>query len=414
MPRIAFWLLAGANFAVALGYGAIVPMLPTLLASFDPATSGASISWHTGGLLGAYMLGLFFAAPIWGALSDRIGGQRLLVFGLGAYAASLVAFASADAVPTAYMWRVLAGAAGGAVLPIVNATVGALQDRRERARAFSGTAMATLLGLLAGPAVSAGVYGAMQRMGDVREMTPAVIGLPLAGAAAVAVLVAVGCALGLGSTRASTVQWTGGIVAAARAVWRSAWPALAASFLFTMALGAFEAILPVFGPQVLSAGPEAVGALLALCMIAMLGIQGGLIIFPVLHRVAGGALLVAAFLAVAAGLALLAASESWPRAALAVGLLGIGGALLQPTIAYLATLNDAVASGLLLGAVAAAGGLGQAVGSLSGGALFALFDAQALWAIAAAVALCGPWLGVVSPRLQDASADDSPRNARLR
>ena len=107
MPRIAFWLLAGANFSVALGYGAIVPLLPTVLASYGSA--GALLSWHTGGLLGAYMLGLFFAAPVWGALSDRIGGQRLLVFGLGAYAASLVAFAGAGDLPTAYLWRVLAG-----------------------------------------------------------------------------------------------------------------------------------------------------------------------------------------------------------------------------------------------------------------------------------------------------------------
>jgi MFS transporter, DHA1 family, multidrug resistance protein len=398
MPRIAFWLLAGANFSVALGYGAIVPLLPTVLASYGSAD--ALLSWHTGGLLGAYMLGLFFAAPVWGALSDRIGGQRLLVFGLGAYAASLVAFAGAGDLPTAYLWRVLAGAAGGAVLPIVNATVGAMQDHRERARAFSGTSMATLLGLLAGPAVSAAVYGAMQRMGDVREMTRTVVGLPLAAAAVVAVLVALGCALRLGGTSASTVQWTGGIADAARTVWRSAWPALAASFLLTLALGAFEAVLPVFLPRVLSAGPQAVGTMLALCMVAMLAVQGGLLVFPVLHRVAGGVFVVAAFLAVAAGLALLAASASWTHAALAVGLIGVGGALLQPTIAYLATLNDDVASGLLLGAVSAAGGLGQAVGSLSGGALFALFEAQALWASAAAVAVGALWLGITRPKLQ--------------
>ena len=69
-------------------------------------------------------------------------------------------------------------------------------------------------------------------------------------------------------------------------------------------------------------------------------------------------------------------------------------------VAYLATLNDGVASGLLLGAVSAAGGLGQAVGSFSGGALFALFEARALWASAAAVAVGAVWLGITRPKLQ--------------
>ena len=414
MPRIVFWLLAGANFAVALGYGAILPLLPTLLATYGGSASAVSVSWHTGGLLGAYMFGLFFAAPVWGALSDRIGGQRLLVCGLVAYAASLVAFALAESLPLAYVWRVLAGVAGGAGLPSVNATAGAVTDRRQRARLFSGTAMATLLGLLAGPALSGLVYGAMQRMGDVTTMTPAVVGLPLVASASVAFGVALGCGLRLERTRTASLELGGGIMPAARAVWQNARPALAASFLLTLALGAFEAILPVFGRSHLSIGPEAIGALLSVCMIAMLGVQGGLLVFPILQRVAGGAFIATAFLVVAAGLSLLAATESLTHAALAIGLIGAGGALLQPAIAYVATLNDAVASGLLLGAVAAAGGLGQAAGSLAGGALFAMFEANALWAVAATVALGAIWLGVTSPRLQSVKTEGSSLHRRLR
>ena len=41
MTRRGFWLLAGANFAVALGYGAILPLLPTMLLAAGAAWIGA-------------------------------------------------------------------------------------------------------------------------------------------------------------------------------------------------------------------------------------------------------------------------------------------------------------------------------------------------------------------------------------
>jgi len=357
MGRPVFWLLAGANFAVALGYGAILPLLPTMLQSFDRVGSEASVAWHTGALLGIYMLGLFASAPAWGALSDRTGGRRLLGCGLLGYAAALLAFAGADSLAAAYAWRVVAGVAGGAVLPVVNAAIGVVADRRLRARLFAGASVATLGGLLAGPAVSGLVYGAMQRMGDVREMTPAVIGIPLAGAAAFALLVAAGSALWPIDGRATATRRAGTAARAPRIFWRQAFPALAAIFLL----------------------------LLALCMAVMLAVQGGMFLAPILHRAARGRFIAAGFLVVASGVALLAEVDSLPGAALAVGLIGAGGAFLQPAIAYLATLNDAGASGTLLGALTGAGSLGQALGSFAGGALFAALDASGLWVVAAAL-----------------------------
>jgi len=385
MGRPVFWLLAGANFAVALGYGAILPLLPTMLQSFDRVGSEASVAWHTGALLGIYMLGLFASAPAWGALSDRTGGRRLLGCGLLGYAAALLAFAGADSLAAAYAWRVVAGVAGGAVLPVVNAAIGVVADRRLRARLFAGASVATLGGLLAGPAVSGLVYGAMQRMGDVREMTPAVIGIPLAGAAAFALLVAAGSALWPIDGRATATRRAGTAARAPRIFWRQAFPALAAIFLLLLGLGAFEAVLPVLGRRGLALDPVALGLLLALCMAVMLAVQGGMFLAPILHRAARGRFIAAGFLVVASGVALLAEVDSLPGAALAVGLIGAGGAFLQPAIAYLATLNDAGASGTLLGALTGAGSLGQALGSFAGGALFAALDASGLWVVAAAL-----------------------------
>lgn len=391
MTRRRFWLLAAANFAVALGYGAILPLLPTLLGALVDAASSRILAWHTGGLLGSYMLGLFVTAPLWGALSDRIGGRRLLVLGLCAYAATLVAFAMSDSLGGAYAWRIAAGVAGGAVLPVVNAAIGAVADRRIRARHFAGTSMATLLGLLAGPGVSGLVYAGMERMGDVGTMTTAVIGLPLASAAAFALCVAAGIALD-GSGGYATRDATG--TQRVPAVhWRQAWSALFASFLVLLGLGAFEAMLPVLAPGTLSLAPPALGALLALCMVVMLAVQAWLFLFPVLHRAARGPFLAAGFVVVAGGVGILAQAGSLAEAAAAVALIGAGGAFLQPAIAYLATLNDAGASGALLGALTGAASLGQALGSVAGGALFVAFDANGLWVVAAALAGGAAWIG---------------------
>jgi hypothetical protein len=68
--------------------------------------------------------------------------------------------------------------AGGAVLPVVNTSIGNVPDRPVRARLFASASMATLLGLLAGPAGSALGYAVMQRMGDVSEMTSTILVLP--------------------------------------------------------------------------------------------------------------------------------------------------------------------------------------------------------------------------------------------
>jgi len=398
VPRSRFWLLASANFAVALGYGAILPLLPMLLAGFAGVDGSGSVAWHTGGLLGTYMLALFVAAPVWGALFDRIGGSRLFIIGLVGYAAALVAFAAANSVTAAYGWRVLAGVAAGAGLPVVNATIGAVVDRHTRARLFAGASMATLLGLLAGPALSGLISGAMQQMGEAQERPPAVIGLPLAGTAAFALLVAAGFGCRLIGSSAFQTRGERTPAAPARVVWHQARPALYASFLLTLSLGAFEATLPLLGQTALSLDAPAIALLLAVCMLVMLAVQAGLFLTAFLHRVARARLIAAGFLVIAAGVVLLTEANSFAGAAAGVAVIGMGGAFLQPAIAYLATLNDGGASGMLLGALTGAGSLGAALGSFVSGVLFANFEMRGLWVVVAGLIAGAAWIGASAGR----------------
>lgn len=73
------------------------------------------------------------------------------------------------------------------------------------------------------------------------------------------------------------------------------------------------------------------------------------------------------------------------------GLLAAGSGVVLPLIAFLATLEIQTRPGAALGALTAAGGLGQALGSLSGGALYGYAGMGMFTATAFAVAL-GAWL----------------------
>jgi hypothetical protein len=75
----------------------------------------------------------------------------------------------------------------------------------------------------------------------------------------------------------------------------------------------------------------------------------------------------------------------------AVGLIAASAGLVLPLVAYLATLEIGARPGAALGALTAAGGLGQAIGSASGGALYGHAGPAMFTATAFAVAL-GTWL----------------------
>jgi hypothetical protein len=137
------------------------------------------------------------------------------------------------------------------------------------------------------------------------------------------------------------------------------------------------------------------------CSLMMLVAQGALM-WAAPFRARFPQVLVAAIAVYGAGLLWLAGTGSFGAAVPAVGLIAAGSGLVLPLIAFLATLEIQERPGAALGALTAAGGLGQALGSLSGGALYGYAGMGMFTATAFAVALgawfaspsCAPrWLG---------------------
>ncbi|MBK6980226.1 MAG: MFS transporter [Betaproteobacteria bacterium] len=336
--RLGFILLGGANFGVAIGYGIVLPFIPLVIERVSSPAPLAGHALHTGALLGIYPLAMVVVAPLWGRFVDRYGGRRILLVGIGGYAAALVAFALANSLTSAYLIRAAAGVSAGAVLPAVAATVGSVIDLPRRARLFAGVSVATLLGLLAGPVLSGTAYLAMQRFGEVKRLEPAIVGLPVAAAAAFVILILVG-----------VIRWLPRSMLRPNATgcsepvaWREATPFLLSGFAVLLGLGAFEAVLPLAGKSQMRIDTAALGMLLAGCMLVMLAVQLMLFVMPGIHRNAKGGSIAAGFLVMAAGSALLSAADSPWMAAAAVGLIAAGAAFLQPIIAYSATVNAGI------------------------------------------------------------------------
>jgi MFS family permease len=375
MRSSSFVALLSAMFAAAFGYAAIMPLLPELLAALLPQAPEVEISRHAGALAAAYMAALVVLSPAWGAASDRYGAKPIILAGLAGSALALLAAAFAQGVWSAYAARAVQGAFAAAILPVATSALAEIEDTVERARKVAGLGAAALLGYFAGPALSAVVI-------STRAAQPAAIALIGSAVLALFAFAIVAAFLGRAARREAEVR-----AGALRAL-----PArfLALSLLAYFGLGAFEVALPLAARGPLAADPAGVSMLFMECSLVMLAAQG-VLMWAAPLRARFPRVLVAAIAVYGAGLLWLAGTDSFGAAIPAVGLIAAGSGVVLPLIAYLATLEIQARPGAALGALTAAGGLGQALGSLSGGALYGYAGMGMFTATAFAVAL-GAWL----------------------
>lgn len=384
-------LLAGANFAVALGYGAILPLLPALLAMVSTGEPQAADGLNTGGLTGAYMLGVFLTAPAWGWLADRAGRRPVLVVGLLGYAVSLVLVVAARDLVTAYALRAAAGVFAGAVLPVAALLVSQVPDVERRGRLFAAMGGVSLLGFLLGPALSGAIAYLMAGM-EGREMSTAVVAWSIGATSAVTAVVAIAAARVRGFDEHES---SGAPMHRVPLHWRGLpYAPLAANFLVLFGLGAFEVLVALIGETRLGLDAAGLATLFFECSLVMILVQAALFVSPALVRVPGWAVIGSGFAIMAAGAAWLALERGtlgtmyWGTA-----LIGAASGWLLPAIGFFATIDERRSTGMLLGALTAAASLGQAIGSATGGWMFDGIGSGTFWVVAlvlaAGIALAG-------------------------
>lgn len=373
----AMLVLLTAAALVALAYGLALPVLPLLLERrLGP---GADVAWHTGLLTGTYMLGLFLFAPFWGWLSDRTERRRIILLGLGGFAAALFTFAFIDSLAAAYAGRFLSGAFSAAIVPVSYAMVaGYAADDQLRARRFAWLNIAALAGALAGPAIG-GFLGAMWSDGMPVSGAPfMLLALAAAGVAAVSFFAL--------PRDLPTVER---IAPPDRGRDRpTILRLLLLSFVMTWGLGTFEVGLALRARTDFALDEPSVGRMFVECM-AVMALAQALIFNRWVAPLHTRRLIAPAFLVLSAGIYWLGFADTDRVLSIAVISVAAAAGVLAPVIGYWISMSAGRLQGTELGRQTAASALGQAAGSAAAGLLFAVPWRGAGFLLAAGMMLAG-------------------------
>lgn len=165
-------------FLDLVGFSIIFPLFPAMLDYYLPNGSGdgsllgqliAPLSaWAErsgaedprfmtavlfGGILGSlYSILQFICAPLWGALSDRVGRKKVLLITISGLALSYVAWFFAASFWVLILARIIGGAMGGN-LSVATAAVADITSREKRSSGLAIIGIAFGLGFIVGPAI---------------------------------------------------------------------------------------------------------------------------------------------------------------------------------------------------------------------------------------------------------------------
>lgn len=358
--------LMAAMFAVAVGYGIVLPVLPFLIERLAGTAAPAALSSHTGLLTGAYTLALFLFAPFWGWLSDRHGRRRVLLLGLGGFAITLMLFALVDSLPLLYVGRVLSGLFAAAVAPVGYALLGDHAPTKEwRASRFALLNIAGTAGFFVGPMVGGfALVAARQLFTEAVGTTIPVPFFVTSGLVFLAGLMVWG--LVPGANRLPTQRI---VTARARSDRAAIVRLLAISFVTALAIGAFEVGLALRGKQVLNLDASQIGVMFTECSLVMFIVQA-LVFSPLVRPEATRWLVTPSLAILALSLAAVPFAGGYMMMTVAVALVAASAGILSPIATYWISLGAGEAQGTELGWQTAAASLGQAIGSAAGGLLF--------------------------------------------
>lgn len=146
-------------FLDMVGFGIIIPVLPTLIGQVGHVSLGEAAV--IGGWMAAcYSLAQFLSGPFLGNLSDRYGRRPLLLLAIAGLGIDFLLHALAPTLGWLFVGRILAGFCGASWV-IANAFIADITAPEDRGRAFGLMGAAFGLGFVIGPAVGGllGTFG---------------------------------------------------------------------------------------------------------------------------------------------------------------------------------------------------------------------------------------------------------------
>lgn len=149
---IAFILITA--FLNLAGVGIIVPVVPSLVAHYVPATR---VDFTVAALLTSYSLCQFLAVPTLGAMSDRFGRRVILLVSLLGSAAGYFILGIGGALWMLFLGRIIDGLTGGNIAAIY-AYSADITEPRQRTQFFGQLGAFAGFGFVIGPALGGLIY----------------------------------------------------------------------------------------------------------------------------------------------------------------------------------------------------------------------------------------------------------------
>lgn len=347
-------LLFVIMFLMMLGFGMIIPILPYFAESV-----GAS-SLEIGLLFSSYNIMQFLFAPIWGALSDRIGRKPLIMLGLSGFAIAFILFGLSTSYSEMLAYRLFGGIVSAAAIPTVTAMVADLFPPDERAKGMGVIGAGIGLSFVFGPAIGGllGQYGA---------------GYPFFAAGAVALLtlllVIVSLPESLPPEKRSHVQ---------REKRDNPLTALFGSlallyhivFIVSFTFAGLETTFALYINDLYGLTAKELGYMFLVMGIIAAIVQGGMIGRMVKKWGEANVLSIGLLLYALGFISILLADSFWGFA-LNLSLFGAGQGMIRASATSLITQRTTQGQGVTSGTMSSIDSLGRILGPLAGGALYA-------------------------------------------
>jgi MFS transporter, DHA1 family, tetracycline resistance protein len=375
-------------FIDLVGFGIVIPLLPYYALKF----SASPLEVTT--MMACYSFAQFFASPIWGRLSDRLGRKPILLVSLTCSVLSYLWLGFADALWMLFAARLLAGAGAGNI-SAAQAYITDVTDEKNRAKGMGMIGASFGLGFTLGPAIGGLLAGS--------DASSATLSRPAFAAAllsAIALVLAVTIlkeSLSPEHRRAARGprRWALAQEAFARPSLRHI---IVLFFLTTTAFAGMESTFALWANSGFGWGPQQVGFLFFYIGIVLVLVQGGLV--GRLSRSLGEArmALVGSVLLVL-GLAGLPFSTDLPRLLVDMALLSIGFGILSPALTSLVSrAAGSTERGGILGVNQSGQSLARILGPLIGGFVYGAAGRDAPYYVGAAIMVAVVLMAAALPR----------------
>jgi MFS family permease len=368
-----------------------------------------------GGLLGSlYSVLQFLFAPVWGALSDRIGRRRTLLLTLGGTALSYALWFFAGSFLLLVLSRLLGGLMAGNI-SIASAVVADTHEGRERAKGMGIVGMAIGLGFVLGPALGgiASLWNPLESFPDAARLGVN----PFSGAALVAFVLAgfnwVWALTHFPETLpeerrgARTEATAGRTLRPFHRLRALAYPGVRRtnllSFLYLLSFSAMEFTLTFLAVERFAYTPRDNMWMFVFVGLVIAFVQGGLV-RRLVPRTGEKPLAVLGLACLIPGYLLVGYAGGGGTLYGGLFFMALGSALAMPCLSALVSrYSPDEVQGLVLGAFRSVGALARAVGPVLGGILYWRFGSASPYVVGAAVVLVPLLMSLGLPPVPEAA-----------